>query len=156
MSSIDPTTVGPGDLAVMLAAWAKGDYPSEAAVGLLTHAAGGLWLRRRDFLTACVEAVDDGWSGQGPVPMAVIDWTAVARFIDAGVPASSGELGVLRAAASLAGAEVGPLREVTASMDVTNLGLLLDAVAHRAGWHERHVARTVTGHLDSAHGRGGR
>jgi hypothetical protein len=147
VSTIDPTTLDPGELAVMLAAWAEGDYPSEASVGLLTHAAAGLWLRRREFLTACVEAVDDGWSRHGETPMAVIDWPAVATYIAAGVPASSGELNVLRAAASLAGADVGSLREVTASLDVDNLGQVLDAVAHRAGWHERHLSRTVTGHL---------
>lgn len=145
MGTIDQTTLDPGQLAAMLAAWAEGYYPSEAAVGLLTYGAGGHWLRRRDFLTACVEAVDDGWSRDGAVPMAVIDWDAVEAFLAGGVAASSGELSVLRAAASLAGANVGSLREVTASLDDGNLGHVLDAIAHRAGWHEHGFTRTVTG-----------
>ena len=145
MTAIDPTTLDPGELGEMLAAWADGDYATEAAVGLLTHAAGGLWLRRNDFRAACIEAVDDGWSRHGTVPMAVIDWDDVRTFLGAGVPASSGEASVLRTAASLAGMDAGPLREVTASLDVGNLGQVLDALAHRAGWHEHHITRTVTG-----------
>lgn len=108
MTVLDPTTFDPGELAEMLTAWAQGSYDIEAAVGLLTHGAGGLWLRRRDFLTNCVEAVDDGWSRHGPVPMAFIDWDAVTEFIHAGIRASSGEAGVLRAADCLAGADVLP------------------------------------------------
>ena len=150
MTAIDPTTLDPGELAEMLAAWADGDYATEAAVGLLTHAAGGLWLRRNDFRAACIEAVDNGWSRHGAVPMAVIDWDDVRTFLDAGVPASSGEASVLRTAASLAGVDAGPLREVTASLDVGNLGQVLDALAHRAGWHEHHLSRTVTGHQTAA------
>jgi hypothetical protein len=150
MAVLDPTAFDPGELAAMLAAWAEGYYPSEAAVGLLTHGAGGQWLRRRDFLTACVEAVDDGWSREGAVPMAVIDWDAVEAFLAGGAAASSGELSVLRAAASLAGANAGSLCEVTASLDVTNLGHVLDAIAHRSGWHEHGFTRTVTGQQSPA------
>jgi hypothetical protein len=146
MTVFDATALDPDELAVMLSAWAEGAYPAEAAVGLLTHGAGGLWLRRRDFLAACVEAVDDGWSRRGVVPMAFIDWDAVVRFLAAGAPASSGEVSVLRAAASVAGVAAGSLLEVTGSLDVDNLGQVLEAIAHRAGWHERGVVRTVTGH----------
>ena len=137
MTVLDATTIPPAELVGMLAAWADGDYTSEAAAGLLAHAAGGVWLRRRDFLAACVEAVDDGWSRDGIVPMASIDWDAVTSFLAAGASASSGEINVLRAAASLAGKPTGDLREVTTSLDPSNLGFVLDAVAHRAGWHER-------------------
>jgi hypothetical protein len=154
VTTIDPTTLAPDELAAMLTAWAEGHLACEAAVGLLTHAAGGYWIRRRGFLTACVTAVDDGWSRHGEVPMAVIDWDDVAGFLQAGVVASSGELSVLRTATSLAGVDVGPLREVTACLDVGNLALVLDAIAHQAGWHERGVTRTVTGHLDTPRGGG--
>jgi hypothetical protein len=129
----------------MLAAWAAGDYACEAAVGLLTHGARGHWLRRRDFLTSCVEAVDDGWTRDGLVPMAVIDWDAVRAFLDAGVGASSGELSVLRVAASLGGVDVGSLREATSSLDESNLAHVLNALAHMAGWHEYGTVRTITG-----------
>jgi hypothetical protein len=145
MGTIDPSTLDPGQLAAMLAAWAEGYHPGEAAVGLLARGAGGFWLRRRDFLAACIEAVDDGWSCGAVLPLAAVDWEAVETFLADGVVASSGELSVLRVAASLAGAQVGSLREVTASLDVDNLGHVLDAIAHRAGWHERGACRTVTG-----------
>lgn len=150
MTKLDPTTFDPGRLAGMLAAWAEGDYAGEAATGLLVHGARGHWLHRRDFLTTCVQAIDDGWSIDGPVPMAIIDWEAVEAFLTAGAAASSGELSVLRAAASLAGVDAGSLREVTASLDVGNLGHVLDAVAHRAGWHEHGFSRTVTGQQSPA------
>jgi len=145
VTAIDPTTLPPDQLAEMLAAWAEGDYASEAAVGLLTHAARGYWLRSHLFLANCVTAVDDGWSRHGEVPMAVIDWEAVPALIAGGVPASSGELRVLCAAASLAGVDTGPLRELTASLDVDNLAAVLDAIAHSSGWHEYGLTHTVTG-----------
>ena len=145
MTEIDPTTLEPDELAVMLAAWAEGTYTTEAAVGLLTHAVRGHWLGRRDFLTACVWAVDDAWSRHGQVPMAVIDWDDVTAFLAGGAGGSSGEMSVLRTAASLAGQDTGPLCEVTSSLDEGNLGLVLDAIAHRAGWHEHHMTHTVTG-----------
>ena len=77
--------------------------------------------------------------------MAVIDWEAVPALIAGGVPASSGELRVLCAAASLAGVDTGPLRELTASLDVDNLAAVLDAIVHCSGWHEHGLTHTVTG-----------
>src|SRR4051812_37696114 len=101
MSAIDPTTLTPTQLAPMLRAWAAGLYPSEAGVELLI--AHGHWLRRRDFLTSLVDALDDGWGRHGEVvPMASIDWERVETFV-AQAGASSSEAAILRFAASLAG-----------------------------------------------------
>jgi hypothetical protein len=141
--TIDPTTLAPTQLAPMLRAWAAGLYPSEAAVELLI--AHGHWLRRRDFLSALVDAVDDGWGRHGEVPMASIDWERVETFLDQAA-ASSSEVAILRFAASLAGTEGGPsLLQMTASLGHTNAGLVLEALAHRCGWHEHGATKTVTG-----------
>jgi hypothetical protein len=135
MPTIDPTRLTPADLAPMLQAWAGGLLPSEAAVGLLI--AHGYWLRRTDFLTRLVDAVDDGWGPRGAVtPMAAIDWPNVTAF-STQVAASSSELTILRLAASLAGVVVPySLLELTSGLDKTNQGHVLDALAHRFGRHE--------------------
>src|SRR3954452_24273408 len=119
----------------MLRSWAAGLYPSEAAVELLI--AHGTWLRRRDFLASLVDAVDDGWGPRGEaVLMASIDWERVETFL-AQAGASSSEVAILRFAASLAGTQGGPsLLQLTASLDHANAGLVLEALAHRCGWHE--------------------
>src|SRR3954451_3595560 len=136
MTSIDPTTLTSEELAPMLRAWASGLFASEAAVELLI--AHDVWPRRRDFLFTLVDAVDDGWGPPGSVvPMAEIDWDRVEAFL-VSAPASRSEISVLRCAASLAGAAVnGPLRDATASVDETNSVRILNAIAHRCGWHER-------------------
>jgi hypothetical protein len=147
MASLDPTTFTPDQLADMLHAWADGLYTDEAAVGLLiTHRT---WLTRRDFLTSCVDAIDDGWTREGSAAMASIDWARAARLAyDA--PCSTSESAVLRLAASLAGTSTGDLATLTRGLDVTNIARLLEALAHRAGWHESHHAYTVTGHQHPA------
>jgi hypothetical protein len=144
VTDIDPTTLTPAQLEPMLRAWAAGLYPSEAAVELLI--AQGAWLQRRDFLATLVDAVEDGWGPRGQVvPMASIDWERVEGFL-AQAPSSSGEAALLRLAASLAGATGGPsLLAMTASMDEANAGRVLEALAHRFGWHERGITRTVSG-----------
>ena len=144
MPTLDPTSIQPADLAPMLRAWSSGSYPSEAAVGLLiSH---GHWLRRRDFLTRLVDAVDDGWGPRGTVlPMATVDWEAVPDFAER-VPASSSELTILRLAASLAGVNGrASVMELTSFLDVTNGRHVLDAIAHRFGWHERGTSHLVNG-----------
>src|SRR5919206_4978256 len=101
MTTLDPTKLASAQLAPMLRAWAAGLYPSEAAVELLI--AHGSWMRRRDFLTALVDVVDDGWGPRGEVvPTASVDWERVEGFL-AHAHASSSEAAVLRLAASLAG-----------------------------------------------------
>ena len=147
MTSIDPTTLTPAELGGMLQAWSAGLYPSEAAVGLLI--AHGRWLRRRDFVTTLIDAVDDGWGPRGAVlPMAAIDWEAVPDYLTS-AGGSSSEIAVLTLATSLAGVAVpSSLRDMTISLDDTNGRHLLDALAHGFGWHERGTVHTVTGHQD--------
>jgi hypothetical protein len=144
MTTLDPTTIGTDQLARMLSAWAAGHLPDSAALALLTS--HETWLRRRDFLAACVDAVDDAWTGGGdPAPMAAIVWARVPAFA-ATARASSGELAILGLAASLAGVEAGSLRELTGGLGPNTLAGVLDAIAHRAGWHETGRTHTVTGH----------
>jgi hypothetical protein len=126
----------------MLRAKAEGDYADEAATELLI--AYGTWLARGDFRAKLVEAVDDGWSRHGQVPMAFIDWKGVPDFLHE-TPTSSGEAGILRIAASIAGADTGPLSVLTYSLDPTNTEFVLQALAHAAGWHERHRHAFITG-----------
>jgi hypothetical protein len=77
--------------------------------------------------------------------MAAVDWAGVPVFA-AQAAASSSELAVLRLAASLAGTAVpGSLLELTTGLDDTNGRHVLDAVAHRFGWHETGTVHTVTG-----------
>jgi hypothetical protein len=130
----------------MLRAWANGLFASEAAVELLI--AHDVWPRRRDFRFTLVDAVDDGWGPLGAVvPMASIDWDSVEAFL-VSAPASRSEISVLRLAASLAGATVSrPLHDATAGLDETNTTLLLNAIAHRCGWHERGITQVITGTL---------
>jgi hypothetical protein len=141
MTTLDPTTIGTDQLAAMLAAWSDGHLPDQAGLALLT--AHGTWLGRRDFLAACVDAVDD--DDLGPAPMAAITWTQVPPFA-ATARASSGELAVLQLSASLAGQDTGSVRDLTAGLGHQTLALVLDAIAHRAGWHESGRTHTVTGH----------
>jgi hypothetical protein len=158
MTTIDPTRIPLDQLLDMLASWAAGYNADEAALGLLATACDGIWLRRRDFLSTCVEAEADGWTAPGPdgaeyaetaagMPVAAIRWEDIPAFLARGVPASTGEVNILRAAASIMGIPAGSLREITASLDADNLALLLDAIAHRAGWHDHIRSHTVTGRL---------
>jgi len=143
---VDPTTLTADELAPMLRAWASGMFASEAAIELLI--AHDVWPRRRDFLFTLVDAIDDGWGPRGSVvPMAAIDWDRVEAFL-VSAPASRSEISVLRCAASLAGAaRTVPLHDATAGLDETNTTLVLNAIAHRCGWHERATAQLITGAL---------
>jgi hypothetical protein len=110
-------------LAGCLRASAAGYYPSEAATELLiAHAS---WLRRDDFLTACVDHDHDGLT-----PVVWIDWAAVPAFL-AKAPCSSSEARVLRLVAELEGEDTGwPLVDLLTGLDDTNSRLVLDAIAH--------------------------
>ncbi len=142
MTTLDPAALDPQDLVAMLLDWTAGLYADEAAVGLL--ASHGTWLRRTDFLSTCVDAIADGWTDDGPAPLASIDWRPAARFADHHA-CSTSEASILRLACSLVGLPVGDLATLTRSLDPANLVLLLEAIAHRAGWHERAVTHLVTG-----------
>lgn len=146
---VDVIALPTEELADRLRAWAAGWYPAEAAVELL--AAHRTWLIRREFLAACVR-LTDGWGRDTRVPMAVVDWPRAARLLDDGaLIGSSSELQILAAAVSLAGEEVSAydLGNLVPGLDTTNVTLLLDAVAHAAGWHQRHMEATITGRCDA-------
>lgn len=130
----------------MLAAQADGLYPAEAAVLVLTHAAGEYWLRRAELREA-VTAVDDGWGRDGTQPMAHLDVEHALALLDAGaLPCSSSEAALLRIAASLAGAPLTQgLGQLVANLDERNLAVVLDAIAHARGCHEYGVRFTITG-----------
>jgi hypothetical protein len=122
-----------------LIACARGSYREEAAVQLLL--AHDVWPRRGDFLATCVEVDDDGWTRDGTATLAAVDWDAARRLTES-ARASSSEVAILRLAAAIADEEIG---SCVTSLDATNLGLLLEAVAHAGAWHERGVSRRVTG-----------
>ena len=132
------------ELAHDLNAWAAGSHPIEAAVGLL--AAHRAWLRRGDFRrrAICEESTDDS----DDLRWVRIDWDAAARVL-ADAPASSSERGILAIAIALAVGHEHPvdLAEALGSLDATNTGRVLQAVAHAAGFHDRHLALVVDGHV---------
>ena len=149
MSAVDPLTLPLSALRDALTACATGLYREEAAVALLI--AHDVWPRRGEFLQSCVEVDDDGWTRDGTATLAAVDWDAARRLTETG-PASSSEAAILRLAAALADEETGSL---LVRLDAANLALVLDAVAHCAGWHERGLAHQVTGLVDRSRVGGG-
>ena len=128
-------------IATGLRAWARGLYPLEAAVEVLLAHRG--WLHRTDFRRAALWISDDGPSFIG------IDWAAVATFAGR-APASGSEIAMLCVAASLAGQDVHrPLGDLLSGLDQTNTAIVLHAIAHTAGWHERDSVALVTGTFSS-------
>lgn len=136
-----------------LRAWAKGDYRTEAAVDLL--AAHHVWLHRPDFTDRCVHTTDTQLVDAG-LPRVWVDIDETGRVAGGGpgsLPASMSELQVLALAASLANAPVDrPLHDLLSGLDDRNIALVLDAVAHAAGWHETGHTHTTTGHLAAVTG----
>jgi hypothetical protein len=121
-----------GELAAHLRHQAAGYYHHEAAAELVI--AHDVWLHRPDFLDALVVAVPA--DGYGPAT-AFIEWDDVVDFLDE-CPCSASEAAVLRLAASIAGAPVGgALGDLVTGLDTRNIGLVLDAVAHANGLHDR-------------------
>src|SRR5689334_14351473 len=104
MPTVSAEHIPSDQLVTMLRAWTAGFLDSEAAVELLI--AHGTWLDHPDFRTTLIDAIDDGWRGDGhSEPMAAIRWQAVPAFIDQPhLDTSAGDIAVLRLAASLAGA----------------------------------------------------
>jgi hypothetical protein len=127
------------DLRDLLRRQSAGLHTAEAAVELVI--AHGEWIGRADFLEALVEVWDAG-------EMAAIVWDDVVDFLDEHEASSSAEA-ILRIAASIAGAPVGgSLADLLTGLDVRNLGLVLEAIAHAGGWHDRGAQSTVTGCLE--------
>lgn len=145
----DVTTLPLHELTDRLQAWAQGWYPAEAGIALLSR--HQQWLVRREFLTKCVR-LTDGRDRDGLAPMAAIDWARAAQLLDQGAfIGSSSELQVLAAAVSLAGEQprAYDLGSVVTRLDTANVTLLLNAVAHAAGWHQRGVSALVAGRFDA-------
>jgi hypothetical protein len=144
VTTIDPRTLAPEELVPMLRAWADGAFAVEAAVELVI--AHRTWLARSEFRARLVDAVQDGWGPAGTiVPMATIDWGHVPALLD-DVPSSSSESAILMFASSLAGGHRGAsVLAMTAGLDDSNAALVLEAMAHRFGWHERGRVRLVGG-----------
>jgi hypothetical protein len=146
------TTLPVGRLAALLTASAKGYYATEAATALLI--AHGVWLRRGDFIAACVEFSDvagepirydphstgsvDGHptlvltpsDPHATVAYARVLWDQLPSFAE-GAACSGSEDRILRLVAELAGHDTGvPLDELLLGLDATNSASVLDAIAH--------------------------
>lgn len=130
----------PVDLESALLRGAVGEFGAEAAVLLLANS--GHWL---PALAAAdlvhVETDDDDTApptGQVPgIAWAAITWTDLEPAVAAGrIAGSSGQLRILRAAASLADGRLVDLGDTASGLDRRHLQLLLAAVSHAGGSHE--------------------
>lgn len=151
---VDPTSLPTGALISALSSGVRGDYAQEAAVDLLARfgCPSGFWLRRPGFLDNCVEV----WLAVAPEDTtgtlvhrldARIDGAALAVLLNAHrIEGAAGELRVLHLVAGLLGYPTGrPLSEQLAGLDEDTTVLVLRAVAHVGGWHERGRAFVLAG-----------
>lgn len=142
MPTINTRNLSEPALAQMLRNWADGVHSAEAAVNLVIGA--DLWLHQPDFRRDCIFAVSNGAGRGGHAPMATISWHAASRYAEQ-ASASRAEIAMLRLACSIAGVATGSLRDLTAPLDPTNTARLIDALAHRNGWHGTGVTHTTQG-----------
>jgi hypothetical protein len=116
-----------------LRAHAAGVYRAEAAVDLLIE--HRRWLQRADFVDRFVVIVGDDAADDADTPMAFVDWPGAMAALDNGsLPGSSGEMQVLRIAASIIGAVAVDLGEVLCGLDRANLIAVTGAVMHAGGY----------------------
>ncbi|SSC22010.1 Hypothetical protein KLENKIAIHU_587, partial [Klenkia terrae] len=128
------------DLESALLRAAVGDFFSEAAVLLLANA--GHWLpslAAADLIT--IETDDDDTApptGEVPgIAWAAITWSELDDALAAGrIEGSSGQLRILRAAASIADGHPIDLGDTAAGLDRRHLQLLLAAISHAGGSHD--------------------
>ncbi|MFL6116989.1 MAG: hypothetical protein ACJ786_37400 [Catenulispora sp.] len=110
---------------------AFGDYADEAAILLLINF--GHWLpqlQSADLITVAPEVDGEGRWAQ-------IAWPDLEPALSTGlIVGSSGEVRVLRAAASIADGRPIDLGDLAAGLDRRALTLLLAAIAHAAGSHD--------------------
>lgn len=137
------TTTTTAALHAALRAWARGIYPTEAAVELLIRSglarAGDPWVQPGD---------DPGWWW--------LDTDALRAALDEGTHHSGGERRVLSVVASLGGHSPDgfALSEALPGLDRNHLALVLAALAHAAGSHEHrdlsafHAAAATGGPID--------
>ncbi len=129
------------ELAPLLRAGSHGTPGVEAAIGLLD--AHGVWIQSMDFRCAAVTL--NSPDGQEPA-RAVVDFEAAAVLADTAT-CSAADRQVLLIACSLGGVDVDNLAHLCAGLDQRTLALVLDAVAHAAGWHATGVSHLVTGRV---------
>ncbi len=127
MASLDPAALSPAMLAPMLRVWAQGLYGVEAAVELLI--AHRHWLSRAD-------------------------WAAAADFQG---PATPGDRSILWLACSLADGPELPvaLGHEISTLEAEDVILVLNAIAHTAGWHDFGISTRVTGVFEADQAGGG-
>ncbi len=132
---------GPVDVEKALLRTAAGDHGAEAGVLLLMSC--GDWLPQ--LSEAGLIAVDiclDGCCGDGPT--AQINWASVDEALSRGdLRGRRSEVGVLQAAASLAGARPVILRELAAGLDRQAVGPVQAAFAFAT--YDAEVRRTIAG-----------
>lgn len=117
--------------------------PDSIATALLNHAEGNRcmtaaaklliaqdWLDRDDFASRFVTVCPGPGSGK---PMALIDWPAAIRALDASLPSSGGEKRMLRITASLADGIPVDLCDALTGLDDSNIQLLMTAMRHAFG-----------------------
>ena len=110
---------------------AVGDYTAEAAILLLANF--GHWLPQ--LQDADLITIEDDPAGGDR--WAQIQWEDLPAALTEGrIFGSSGELRVLRAAASLVDGQPLNLGDVASGLDRRGLSLLLAAIAHAGGSHE--------------------
>ncbi|HEY9417600.1 MAG TPA: hypothetical protein VIQ30_22810 [Pseudonocardia sp.] len=109
-------------LAAALTTWARGYYPSEAAVKLLVDTG---MLRK----VAHLVQEDD----RGTEPRAWIDWEDAAAWFDEGTGMSGGEARIVAVALALAEARPVNLGDAMTGVDHKNARAILAACAHAAG-----------------------
>jgi len=119
---------------------AVGDYTAEAAILLLANF--GHWLpqlQAADLITVEQDPTGgDRW--------AQIQWEDLQPALaDGRIFGSSGELRVLRAAASLVDGQPADLGDIASGLDRRSLMLLLAAIAHAGGSHEHREETTDAG-----------
>jgi hypothetical protein len=131
------------DLESALLRAAVGDYAVEAAVLLLADS--GHWLPQLQAAGLIAIALDGDAVDGGP--WAAVQWGDLDAAVRAGeILGSTGQLRLLRVAASLADGQPVDLADLTAGVDREELTLLLAALAHAAGSHEhRDVVRDDDG-----------
>jgi hypothetical protein len=116
---------------------AVGDYTAEAAILLLANF--GHWLPQLQTADL-ISLEEDAVTG---IRWAQIQWGDLDQALTTGlIFGSSGELRVLRAAASLVDDQPVDLGDLASGLDRRSLTLLLAAIAHAGGSHEHREEAT--------------
>ena len=110
----------------MARAWARGFAAVAAGVGLLF--ADGYWPARADFVGLCLYRPTWTWvDGQ---PLVVVDFDDAVDALDARVlPCGAADACLLRAAAWMAGVDVGRWDTLREHLDTVRVALVADAMA---------------------------